>query len=57
MGAYTACLDLALGFGTPALGVLAGRAGFSMVFLASALLVLCALPIAWRLANARPLAA
>jgi MFS family permease len=57
MGAYTACLDLALGFGTPALGVLAGRAGFSMVFLASASLVLCALPIAWRLANARPLAA
>ena len=53
MGAYTSCLDLTLGIGTPALGVLAGRAGFPMVFLASAVLILCALPIAGRLARVR----
>lgn len=53
MGAYTACLDLTLGFGTVALGVLAGRAGFPVVFLVSAALILCAAPIAWRLTNAR----
>jgi MFS family permease len=32
MGAYTAFLDVALGFGTPALGLLADRAGLSTVF-------------------------
>lgn len=39
MGAYTACLDLALGVGTPVLGLLAGRAGLGSVFLASAAVV------------------
>jgi MFS family permease len=32
MGAYTAFLDVALGFGTPALGFLADRAGLGTVF-------------------------
>ena len=36
MGAYTACLDLALGVGSPALGLVAGGAGLGAVFLASA---------------------
>lgn len=49
MGAYTACLDLALGFGSPALGLIAGWAGLGSVFLASALTVLCAAVIAVRL--------
>jgi alkylhydroperoxidase/carboxymuconolactone decarboxylase family protein YurZ/MFS family permease len=35
MGAYTAFLDVALGFGTPALGFLAQRAGLGSVFVAS----------------------
>jgi len=48
MGAYTAFLDLALGLGGPALGVVAGSAGFGPVFLVSALLVLAAIPIAIR---------
>jgi len=34
MGAYTAFLDIALGFGTPALGLLAARAGLASVFVA-----------------------
>jgi MFS family permease len=50
MGAYTACLDVALGFGSPALGLIAGSAGLGSVFPASALLVLCAAAIAARLA-------
>jgi MFS family permease len=41
MGAYTACLDLALGVGTPALGLVAGQAGLGSVFLASAAVVSC----------------
>lgn len=41
MGAYTACLDLALGIGTPALGLLAGRAGLESVFLLAAVVVAC----------------
>jgi predicted MFS family arabinose efflux permease len=49
MGAYTAFLDVALGFGSPTLGLLAGWAGLSSVFLASALLVLGAMIIALRL--------
>jgi MFS family permease len=49
MGAYTAFLDVALGFGSPALGLLAGRAGLSSVFLAGALMVLGASVIALRL--------
>jgi MFS family permease len=40
MGAYTAFLDVALGFGSPALGLVAGWAGLSAVFLASAFIVL-----------------
>ena len=46
MGAYTAFLDVALGFGSPALGLIAGWAGLSFVFLFSAVLVLGAAPIA-----------
>lgn len=49
MGAYTACLDLALGIAGPGLGLIAGQAGLSMVFLVSALIVLGAAPIAVRL--------
>ena len=46
MGAYTAFLDVALGFGTPALGLLASVAGLSAVFMVSAVAALCAAPIA-----------
>ena len=46
MGAYTAFLDIALGFGTPALGMLASMAGLGSAFLASAVAALCAAPIA-----------
>jgi MFS family permease len=46
MGAYTAFLDVALGFGIPALGLLASVAGLGSVFLASAVAALCAAPIA-----------
>jgi MFS family permease len=46
MGAYTAFLDIALGFGTPALGLLANVAGLSAVFLVSTGAALCAAPIA-----------
>jgi MFS family permease len=49
MGAYTAFLDVALGFGSPAFGLIAGWAGLSSVFLAAALVVLCAAVIATRL--------
>jgi predicted MFS family arabinose efflux permease len=49
MGAYTAFLDVALGFGSPALGLVAGWAGLSSVFLAGTLLVLGASAIALRL--------
>jgi len=54
MGAYTACLDLALGLASPALGLIAGAAGLSAVFLASTLVVLCASAIAMRLLYASP---
>jgi predicted MFS family arabinose efflux permease len=49
MGAYTAFLDVALGLGSPALGLIAGSAGLGAVFLASAVVVLGAAPIALRL--------
>jgi hypothetical protein len=52
MGTYTAFLDLALGFGSPALGLIAGWAGLASVFLASTLVVLCAAAIAMRLLDA-----
>ncbi|AYG62284.1 arabinose transporter [Rhizobium jaguaris] len=49
MGAYTACLDLALGVSGPLLGLIAGHSGFSAVFLVAAICVLCVVPIALRL--------
>jgi MFS family permease len=49
MGAYTGFLDVALGFGSPALGVLAGWKGLGSVFLASAIVVLGAVGVAARL--------
>jgi predicted MFS family arabinose efflux permease len=49
MGAYTVFLDVALGFGSPLLGLIAGWAGLSAVFLASAVVVLCAAGVAARL--------
>src|SRR5260221_5416487 len=51
MGAYTAFLDLALGFANPALGLVASRAGLGAVYLVSTLVVLCAAAIALRLLN------
>ena len=54
MGAYTSCLDVALGFGSPALGLVAGWAGLGSVFLAGALAVLCAAAVALRLARTAP---
>jgi MFS family permease len=53
MGAYTAFLDLALGIGGPALGLLAGAIGFGPVFLVSAFGVLAAVPIALRFLSIR----
>jgi MFS family permease len=52
MGTYTAFLDVALGFGSPALGLIAGLAGLGSVFLTSTLIVLCAAAIALRLLRA-----
>jgi MFS family permease len=49
MGAYTACLDLALGISAPALGLVASGMGLAAVFVISALVVLAASPIAMRL--------
>lgn len=46
MGAYTVFLDVALGFGTPALGLIANVAGLGFVFVASALAALGAAAIA-----------
>jgi MFS family permease len=54
MGAFTACLDLALGVASPALGLIAGGAGLGAVFLASALVVLGAAAVAMRLLRAPP---
>lgn len=51
-GAYTAFLDLALGLANPALGLVAGAAGVGSVFLASAIVVLCAAFVALRLQRA-----
>ena len=56
MGAFTACLDLALGVASPALGLVAGGAGLGAVFLAGALVVLGAAVVAARLLRAPPLA-
>ncbi len=46
MGAYTVFLDVALGAGSPALGLVAGYAGLGAVFLASTLTVLGAAAVA-----------
>ncbi|WIM09215.1 arabinose transporter [Enhydrobacter sp.] len=46
MGAYTVFLDIALGAGSPILGLVAGGAGLPAVFLAGALAALCSMPIA-----------
>src|SRR5262249_42051826 len=40
MGAYTVFLDVALGFGTPVLGMIGGWAGLGTVFLVTSLVVL-----------------
>ncbi len=52
MGAYTACLDVAIGFGSPALGLAAGWVGLDSVFLASGLITVCGAVIALRLVRA-----
>ena len=57
MGAYTVFLDVALGFGSPALGLLAGWTGVASVFLASAVLVLGAAVVAGWLLRASHTAA
>ena len=49
MGAYTIFLDVALGFGTPVLGLIAGRFGLDTAFLVSALIALGAATISIRL--------
>ncbi len=53
MGAYTVCLDIALGAGGPALGLIASGAGLGAVFLVSAVVALCAVPVALWLGAAR----
>jgi hypothetical protein len=54
MGAYNAFLDLTLGVGSPALGVLAGKAGIEAAFDASAVAAILAIPIALHLSRRRP---
>ena len=54
MGTYTACLDVALGFGSPALGLVASWAGLRAVFLTAAVVVLAAAVIALRLLRPAP---
>jgi predicted MFS family arabinose efflux permease len=52
MGAYTAFLDLAQGVASPALGLVAKGAGLNVVFLVSAVNVLCAAFVAsWLMVN------
>ena len=46
MGAYTACLDVALGVSSPALGAVASRTGLSAVFFVSALVVVSPVAVA-----------
>ena len=53
MGAYTAFLDVALGIGSPALGLIASRFGLDAAFLVSALIALGATAIPMRLLFAR----
>jgi MFS family permease len=54
MGAYTACLDLALGVAGPLLGATASRAGLSSVFLIAAFIVLSAIAVAAQLLRQAP---
>ena len=54
MGAYVAFLDVALGVGGPATGLIANRFGVDAVFLAGAAVVACALIIAARLMAVPP---
>jgi MFS family permease len=54
IGAYTACLDLALGLANPALGLVAKLAGLDAVFLASTLSVLGGSAVALALLLASP---
>jgi MFS family permease len=49
MGAYSACLDIALGVSGPLLGLIASGAGFGVVFLVSALVVLSSAAVALKL--------
>jgi predicted MFS family arabinose efflux permease len=51
MGAYTVFLDVALGFGTPILGLIGGWAGLGALFLVSAAIVLAGSAFAARLAS------
>ena len=58
MGLYAACLDLALAASGPLLGFIGNVAGLAAIFLASALAVLCAAPVAlWIIGRTRKLAA
>jgi MFS family permease len=54
MGAYTACLDLALGVSGPVLGAIGGHTGLSLVFLISAISVLCSAGVAAGLQQRAP---
>jgi MFS family permease len=54
MGAYTACLDVAIGFGGPALGLAGGWAGLDSVFLASGLITIFGAAIALHLVRRQP---
>lgn len=45
-GTYTACLDIALGLGNPALGMVAGNAGVGSVYLVSTIVVMTSAIIA-----------
>jgi MFS family permease len=53
MGAYTVFLDVALGLGSPALGLIGGCAGLGSVFLVSALTVICSTVVAAMLLRSR----
>ena len=52
MGAYTACLDIALGVSGPVLGAMASRTGLSAVFFVSAVVVIGAAVVSFRLLRA-----
>lgn len=56
MGAFTACLDLALGIAGPGLGLIASEVGVGAIFLASMVVVLGAAAISLRLLQVPPVA-